>query len=556
MTPAGAAASVITLSYDAENRLSQYVKKEGSSIVLTQTNRYNGEDQRIQKVEGSGTINYYYDVDTVLYTTNELNELTAVNHMGTQDNVICTSRFGEDSSESLYYYNKDIRESTTNLLDSSGNSVVSYQYTDFGETSIHGQEDFYNEICYTGGIYDEGTQLYYLNARYYNPADGRFLTEDTYRGESTDPSSMHLYAYCANNPITKADSRGHIAISRIIGAGVGGILGGYAAYRYAKKKGLKGWKKKAVIAGGAVAGAVAGALIGPRVAKVAKRVVRVAKKRRTKVYRKVIKKASKNKRKRITIKRKVAKAYRKKKCKVLTKITKKPHCFTGHTRIITRSGKKEIKDIEEGDEVPSANPYTGEISYKKVIATTRSETDTIVLVRVNGEELETTEIPPFWVEERGFVPAYALKKGDILRLADGSNASVESVEILHLEEAIWVYNFTVEDNHTYFVGDSGVWVHNARCAKSKSRKGRSGRQARLRELANDDKLSSALRGEIKRDINEIKRKKRKIIRVPSGYELSHRIGYPARQGYSYKYSDLNMKSLHRLHHRIFGYKKY
>lgn len=313
----------------------QYVYDKNNNL-LTETffNHYPAseedwvEDQRIQKVEGSGTINYYYDVDTVLYTTNELNELTAVNHMGTQNNVICTSRFGEKNAEHLYYYNKDIRESTTNLIDSSGNGVVSYQYTDFGETSIHGQEDFYNEICYTGGIYDEGTQLYYLNARYYNPADGRFLTEDTYRGESTDPSSMHLYAYCANNPITKADPSGHIAISRIIGAGVGGVIGGYAAYRYAKKKGLKGWKKK---------------------------------------------------------------------CKVLTKITGKPHCFTGHTRIITRSGKKEIKDIEEGDEVPSANPYTGEISYKKVIATTRSEVDTIVLVRVNGEEIETTEIHPFWV---------------------------------------------------------------------------------------------------------------------------------------------------------------
>lgn len=34
---------------------------------------------------------------------------------------------------------------------------------------------------------------------------------------------------------------------------------------------------------------------------------------------------------------------------------------------------------------------------------------------------------------------------------------------MHLEEAVWVYNFTVEDNHTYFVGDSGGWVHNARC---------------------------------------------------------------------------------------------
>ena len=143
-------------------------------------------------------------------------------------------------------------------------------------------------------------------------------------------------------------------------------------------------------------------------------------------------------------------------------------CFTAHTRIITRSGKKEIQDIEEGDEVPSADPYTGEISYKKVLKTTCQEADTLVLVSVNGETIETTETHPFWVEEHGFVSTYHLKQGDTLRLADGSNVSVESVEIRHLDAPVLVYNFTVEDNHTYFVGDSGVWVHNAKCTAGKT----------------------------------------------------------------------------------------
>lgn len=87
-----------------------------------------------------------------------------------------------------------------------------------------------------------------------------------------------------------------------------------------------------------------------------------------------------------------------------------------------------------------------------------------------------------------------------------------------------------------------------------SKAGRLGKQSRLRELAYDDKLSSALRGEILRDINEIKLGKRTQIRVPSGYELSHRIGYSARKGYSYKFSDLNIKKQHRNHHKIFGWK--
>ena len=71
-------------------------------------------------------------------------------------------------------------------------------------------------------------------------------------------------------------------------------------------------------------------------------------------------------------------------------------------------------------------------------------------------------------------------------------------------------------------------------------------------MANDDKLSSALRGEIKRDLNAIKRGTRKTIRMPSGYEMSHRIGYSAKHGYSYRYTDLQIISNHRLHHRFFG----
>ena len=64
-----------------------------------------------------------------------------------------------------------------------GDGVASYRYDDFGETGIHGDLTLKNEVCYTGGIYDRMTGEYYLNARYYSPETGRFLTEDTYRGE-------------------------------------------------------------------------------------------------------------------------------------------------------------------------------------------------------------------------------------------------------------------------------------------------------------------------------------------------------------------------------------
>lgn len=42
---------------------------------------------------------------------------------------------------------------------------------------------------------------------------GRFLTEDTYRGESGDVEDWHLYAYCANDPINYVDPSGHMAVT-------------------------------------------------------------------------------------------------------------------------------------------------------------------------------------------------------------------------------------------------------------------------------------------------------------------------------------------------------
>ena len=42
--------------------------------------------------------------------------------------------------------------------------------------------------------YDASTGLYYLNARYYDPADKRFLTEDTYRGSENDPNKSFPFA--------------------------------------------------------------------------------------------------------------------------------------------------------------------------------------------------------------------------------------------------------------------------------------------------------------------------------------------------------------------------
>ncbi len=53
--------------------------------------------------------------------------------------------------------------------------------------------------------------------------------------------------------------------------------------------------------------------------------------------------------------------------------------------------------------------------------------------------------------------------GDKLISVNGEDLTIEDYYIKLTEEPISVYNFQVEDFHTYFVGDCAAWVHNDTC---------------------------------------------------------------------------------------------
>ena len=85
----------------------------------------------------------------------------------------------------------------------------------------------------------------------------------------------------------------------------------------------------------------------------------------------------------------------------------------------------------------------------------------LIHVYVDGEEINTTDTHPFWVEGKGWTEAGELKAGDVLRLNTGELKTVEKVEIEVFDKPVKVYNFEVEDWHTYFVTEQGILVHNA-----------------------------------------------------------------------------------------------
>ena len=80
---------------------------------------------------------------------------------------------------------------------------------------------------------------------------------------------------------------------------------------------------------------------------------------------------------------------------------------------------------------------------------------------INGEEIVTTETHPFYVNNRGFVNAGELKVGDELLDPNKNILLVENFDVELTDEPTKVYNFQVEDYHTYHVSGLGVLVHNA-----------------------------------------------------------------------------------------------
>lgn len=136
------------------------------------------------------------------------------------------------------------------------------------------------------------------------------------------------------------------------------------------------------------------------------------------------------------------------------------NCFVAGTQIKIADGEKPIEDIQIGDRVLSKDAETGQLDYKAVTALYRNEKDTTYKLHVGQQIVETTDNHPFWVEGKGWVTAIDLQVGDQLKQSNGNVLAIEQIEIVHHEQKVKVYNFTVADYHTYFVSDLGIWVHN------------------------------------------------------------------------------------------------
>ena len=421
--------------------LDSITKADGTQISYT----YDLDGIRTKKVVGGITTEYFVNGTTILAQKTGNDVIWFIYDV---DGEI----LGFTYNDVAYYYVKNLQGDVVLIVNSIGLPMGSYTYDPWGKiTSATGTMAEINPIRYRGYYYDSETGLYYLNSRYYDPDTCRFINADDPEllgVELENVAQYNLFAYCFNNPINMSDDAGAwpkwakklvaavavvavvavvaavtvatagagtaiacVAIGAAKGAAVGlvtGAVSGAATGAVSHRMSTGSWDGAGQaaldgMADGALSGAITGAITGA---------------------------------------------------------VTSPYCFVAGTVVLTSTGYVAIENITEGDIVFAWNQETNEVELKQVVETYVNQTNELVYIHVNGEEIITTPSHPFYSPVKGWVDAIELRAGDVLILVNGEYVVVERVQHEILETPVTVYNFQVEDNHTYYVGESGILVHN------------------------------------------------------------------------------------------------
>ena len=151
-------------------------------------------------------------------------ELTATTHVVNTSYVIGSEVLGQKDATGIVWFLADGHDSTRLMTDATGNllragtvanNIIRNDYDAFGNGTTFDAATSRTKILYTGQQFDAGVKMYNLRARFYDPAIGRFPTEDPFRGNTNDPMSLHKYFYANGNPINGFDPSGNSFIDTL-----------------------------------------------------------------------------------------------------------------------------------------------------------------------------------------------------------------------------------------------------------------------------------------------------------------------------------------------------
>ena len=244
-----------TLSWGLGNRLTGY----GSNTFA-----YDAKGKRKSK----NSIKYIYDTGDNLIRLENTSNQEYIDFIYDNSSII-----GFAYNGTHYFYKKDLFGNVTEILDTTGTTVVKYTYDAWGNHNVLNPDNTentdstfmgnINPIRYRSYYYDVETGLYYLKSRYYDPQTGRFISIDDV--SYLDPETIggaNLYAYCNCNPVMHVDPTGHSAILAMIL--IGTIIGATVGFGFDVGKQLinNGLNFTTVDWGSAVNSAIVGGALG------------------------------------------------------------------------------------------------------------------------------------------------------------------------------------------------------------------------------------------------------------------------------------------------------
>src|ERR1035438_10216405 len=202
------AANGNSYTYDSENHMTS-ATGNGKTITMV----YDAFGNRVAKTVNNVTTWYLVEDDvnpTGLPQVMEEKVGGAVQRVYTYglQRISQYQFFDNQWTASFYVY--DGAGSVRQLTDSNGNMTDEYEYDAYGN-SFTKSGITPNNYLYRGEQYDSDLALYYLRARYYNPATGRFMSRDPEDGHAADPKTLHKYLYAGGDPENLFDPTGKAA---------------------------------------------------------------------------------------------------------------------------------------------------------------------------------------------------------------------------------------------------------------------------------------------------------------------------------------------------------
>ncbi|MES0490884.1 MAG: SpvB/TcaC N-terminal domain-containing protein [Leptospirales bacterium] len=203
-----------TMVYDHANRIRK-VKDQTGKVM----GEYKYDDQGVrvrkivEKVIGGENRRVVMSTHNKYYVTEKLQTPDGWDIPGTDiaiNNVYLNGvRIASmDSNGKAAYYLANHVDSVKVVTDDNGVAVNRTEYLPYGET-FQQEGDIKFGPKYNGQAFDEESDLYFFNARHYDPEVARFVTADTVTDGPGTIKGWNRYMYVGGNPIMYKDPTGH-----------------------------------------------------------------------------------------------------------------------------------------------------------------------------------------------------------------------------------------------------------------------------------------------------------------------------------------------------------